>query len=141
MIGRPPRSTLFPYTTLFRSVIEANRWAGVTGGIDPVSIGRLAHLEIHGDRIGIQIGLVMLRIESHQDVTEDARAEGIREDLRAGLRREETLVQALPLMLQIRRVALELLRRDALVDGQPVLPGETDRHSREAVVVAGVGRG
>src|SRR2546427_8888101 len=25
MIRRPPRSTLFPYTTLFRSVIEASR--------------------------------------------------------------------------------------------------------------------
>src|SRR5438105_7358149 len=26
MIRRPPRSTLFPYTTLFRSVIFANPW-------------------------------------------------------------------------------------------------------------------
>src|SRR2546428_5429594 len=26
MIRRPPRSTLFPYTTLFRSVNIANRW-------------------------------------------------------------------------------------------------------------------
>src|SRR5258707_7703463 len=29
MIRRPPRSTLFPYTTLFRSVIEAVRDAGI----------------------------------------------------------------------------------------------------------------
>src|SRR2546425_5575893 len=30
MIRRPPRSTLFPYTTLFRSVLEAEprRWSG-----------------------------------------------------------------------------------------------------------------
>src|SRR5256885_4283890 len=27
MIRRPPRSTLFPYTTLFRSVIVAINWA------------------------------------------------------------------------------------------------------------------
>src|SRR5258708_9446513 len=28
MIRRPPRSTLFPYTTLFRSVVEARRGRG-----------------------------------------------------------------------------------------------------------------
>src|SRR2546430_13562918 len=28
MIRRPPRSTLFPYTTLFRSSVGAARWAG-----------------------------------------------------------------------------------------------------------------
>src|SRR2546428_4891705 len=26
MIRRPPRSTLFPYTTLFRSLLRARRW-------------------------------------------------------------------------------------------------------------------
>src|SRR2546422_6526942 len=30
MIRRPPRSTLFPYTTLFRSVIGAQIWACLT---------------------------------------------------------------------------------------------------------------
>src|SRR5260370_10649751 len=31
MIRRPPRSTLFPYTTLFRSVLEGNiAWVGTT---------------------------------------------------------------------------------------------------------------
>src|SRR5256885_7619279 len=34
MIRRPPRSTLFPYTTLFRSVLKAN----TTSGGDGVSI-------------------------------------------------------------------------------------------------------
>src|SRR2546422_8418092 len=28
MIRRPPRSTLFPYTTLFRSKANANYWGG-----------------------------------------------------------------------------------------------------------------
>src|SRR6266705_4311861 len=40
MIRRPPRSTLFPYTTLFRSVVAAGRcnhagrgdWQGLTSG-------------------------------------------------------------------------------------------------------------
>src|SRR3712207_8756162 len=30
MIRRPPRSTLFPYTTLFRSVLELNAVAGMS---------------------------------------------------------------------------------------------------------------
>src|SRR2546421_1553151 len=29
MIRRPPRSTLFPYTTLFRSVFDGGRWQAV----------------------------------------------------------------------------------------------------------------
>src|SRR3712207_7728115 len=29
MIRRPPRSTLFPYTTLFRSDAGANRWRAI----------------------------------------------------------------------------------------------------------------
>src|SRR3712207_8706244 len=31
MIRRPPRSTLFPYTTLFRSVIEDRNWTWHVG--------------------------------------------------------------------------------------------------------------
>jgi len=34
MIRRPPRSTLFPYTTLFRSDIESGDTVG-----DPISVG------------------------------------------------------------------------------------------------------
>src|SRR2546427_9296652 len=38
MIRRPPRSTLFPYTTLFRSQIKAGQYPGntpmVVGGIE-----------------------------------------------------------------------------------------------------------
>src|SRR5438270_5008898 len=36
MIRRPPRSTLFPYTTLFRSAIQAHRDVGSTQGRTPV---------------------------------------------------------------------------------------------------------
>src|SRR3712207_9202748 len=37
MIRRPPRSTLFPYTTLFRSVLIAITWLSLTAliGLDP----------------------------------------------------------------------------------------------------------
>src|SRR2546421_9639910 len=34
MIRRPPRSTLFPYTTLFRSPADRPRWARVPGRAD-----------------------------------------------------------------------------------------------------------
>src|SRR6266508_5791289 len=33
MIRRPPRSTLFPYTTLFRSLGQPDRWAWSRNGI------------------------------------------------------------------------------------------------------------
>src|SRR5258705_4894412 len=34
MIRRPPRSTLFPYTTLFRSLLPAGPKIAFTGGLD-----------------------------------------------------------------------------------------------------------
>src|SRR3712207_7394057 len=47
MIRRPPRSTLFPYTTLFRSVLEmylsgisVRKIAGVTDALSKVRIGK-----------------------------------------------------------------------------------------------------
>src|SRR5258707_15616093 len=42
MIRRPPRSTLFPYTTLFRSVVHACRPAGqqdATGDVVAADVG------------------------------------------------------------------------------------------------------
>src|SRR5437588_12552284 len=61
MIRRPPRSTLFPYTTLFRSLkceIAASRSAGrLSDGGPPCSLGwcrsiRLAHIltAVRGER-------------------------------------------------------------------------------------------
>src|SRR3712207_9245668 len=55
MIRRPPRSTLFPYTTLFRS------WMDRGGGLRP-GPKRLKHLELertefvrgHDDRLPVQ---------------------------------------------------------------------------------------
>src|SRR2546430_10540536 len=41
MIRRPPRSTLFPYTTLFRSTVKAAGFATTTG---PTGIFLLANL-------------------------------------------------------------------------------------------------
>src|SRR2546421_1489896 len=38
MIRRPPRSTLFPYTTLFRSVLLGENRGGVLGGVDVLAV-------------------------------------------------------------------------------------------------------
>src|SRR4051812_49557939 len=41
MIRRPPRSTLFPYTTLFRSASDTHRWMGTFGDGVPVWLNEL----------------------------------------------------------------------------------------------------
>src|SRR2546430_9028735 len=69
MIRRPPRSTLFPYTTLFRSLVEGGRLAGLLGvgggaflakevddlRADPLQIGRS---EEHTSELQSQSNLV-----------------------------------------------------------------------------------
>src|SRR2546429_4883116 len=73
MIRRPPRSTLFPYTTLFRSCPSAMRCAG-TGAPDeepPRSCG--AHLRMRGKsqrhlrRLSIQVSSVVLESGSRSE--------------------------------------------------------------------------
>src|SRR2546426_6043711 len=50
MIRRPPRSTLFPYTTLFRSHIACKRTAAGAGwqGHYPGAVNRCLDLLLHG---------------------------------------------------------------------------------------------
>src|SRR3712207_8713059 len=48
MIRRPPRSTLFPYTTLFRSALEPDRERAAQereAGEDAASVGHVAGVE------------------------------------------------------------------------------------------------
>src|SRR3712207_7624820 len=75
MIRRPPRSTLFPYTTLFRSLGEAGDVAGhlaleLVHGVD----GRLGAADVadapagHGEALRVAVegeGLVEERSEEH----------------------------------------------------------------------------
>src|SRR2546426_12815369 len=51
MIRRPPRSTLFPYTTLFRSV-EAARDPGWAWTVNAAGTARLVHVLLEGKRAG-----------------------------------------------------------------------------------------
>src|SRR5258708_10077064 len=55
MIRRPPRSTLFPYTTLFRSLgqfgvddVAADRFVGAQSGEPAHQILKLAHVALPG---------------------------------------------------------------------------------------------
>src|SRR3712207_7956146 len=51
MIRRPPRSTLFPYTTLFRSRAERGRAGGLRGGLHAALLAHLLDgLRTHGRR-------------------------------------------------------------------------------------------
>src|SRR3712207_7140925 len=53
MIRRPPRSTLFPYTTLFRSAAGPARAAGVE--VQPV-VDHLERRRVRAGRAGVQVG-------------------------------------------------------------------------------------
>src|SRR5256885_3717063 len=73
MIRRPPRSTLFPYTTLFRSRVEGNREArarAVDLDIDHVPIARgvlqLGESEEIGAVVVKVLDGVMQRVEHHR---------------------------------------------------------------------------
>src|SRR2546427_8464760 len=68
MIRRPPRSTLFPYTTLFRSaeigVIGAGQPDGRAPALPGVARpGVVARLAGAGDRVGLPRGLAGLSVE------------------------------------------------------------------------------
>src|SRR5689334_23659249 len=61
MLRRPPRSTLFPYTTLFRSVVALHEW---TAGVEPLEHHRLATIvgELDGgavERLEREVGRLL----------------------------------------------------------------------------------
>src|SRR5438477_5967899 len=59
MIRRPPRSTLFPYTTLFRSVLRAGAPAIYSGYNDPhVLPGTADRSEEHTSELQSHVNLV-----------------------------------------------------------------------------------
>src|SRR5256885_5803166 len=43
MIRRPPRSTLFPYTTLFRSALKGTRHLNNSGAMFPFELRNFSH--------------------------------------------------------------------------------------------------
>src|SRR3989449_5342453 len=72
MIRRPPRSTLFPYTTLFRSVVDESclvasdipRLAGKVGGIN-IKLAKCGSLREALRMIAVARAHGMVRSEEH----------------------------------------------------------------------------
>src|SRR2546429_9945624 len=56
MIRRPPRSTLFPYTTLFRSKTAGGQGAAVFGDSRPDARDRATDAGGQGTRVGCRCG-------------------------------------------------------------------------------------
>src|SRR5260221_14433629 len=76
MIRRPPRSTLFPYTTLFRSLFRADEEHGVRTGERGPLMG------------GLRVGELPTRPGAHRDERELGWPAGVR--VGAGTRRQLT---------------------------------------------------
>src|SRR5256885_12885402 len=62
MIRRPPRSTLFPYTTLFRSAAshELIVWAGTLNTVVLITSSLTMALAVHAAEIGSRRLLILL---------------------------------------------------------------------------------
>src|SRR3712207_7127839 len=68
MIRRPPRSTLFPYTTLFRSRRKTLLAAGLSQRVDDI-VGVLLHRVVHARRHrGVGTVVVDAEAAAHVDV-------------------------------------------------------------------------
>src|SRR5262245_63661099 len=63
MVARPPRSTLFPYTTLFRSVVLPQGVSSVAAGVVDV---RIVGIELQGAIIIRQCALIILAVVTRQ---------------------------------------------------------------------------
>src|SRR2546427_4750909 len=75
MIRRPPRSTLFPYTTLFRSTPGKSTSGGAPGAVQPRTIDqaeqRLERSEEHTSELQSQSNLVCrLLLEKKKKLTQ-----------------------------------------------------------------------
>src|SRR3989344_4655745 len=58
MIRRPPRSTLFPYTTLFRSITKINQKSFTDSGASHTDVLGLARSEEHTSELQSHVNLV-----------------------------------------------------------------------------------
>src|SRR3712207_8632055 len=72
MIRRPPRSTLFPYTTLFRSVFaQAANFSDEELGEATVRLARLDHALKGGSRLAPDLELQRALIERSEEHTSE----------------------------------------------------------------------
>src|SRR3712207_8348024 len=76
MIRRPPRSTLFPYTTLFRSVVQLVGEDDAAGqelgdGRQRRLVGDVARGEEEGRLLGVEIGQLGLELDRSEEHTSE----------------------------------------------------------------------
>src|SRR3712207_7092482 len=80
MIRRPPRSTLFPYTTLFRSVLrpelDAHRHAPELVLVElPARRVLLVEVDLHPKTRVLELGVERLRLSAHLARSEEHTSE------------------------------------------------------------------
>src|SRR3712207_8794257 len=76
MIRRPPRSTLFPYTTLFRSGPAGKRRLGM-GGVTPAEDGGRV-IRVAGPVAANHVGTEQIHVPDHLRSRREVRSEGTR---------------------------------------------------------------
>src|SRR3712207_8069786 len=115
MIRRPPRSTLFRYTTLFRSDAAGGRDADQPAGGGPEVPDRLHHHQAHrqGGRRGDLAGGGLDEVAAGEHRQPGGAADVVQGDQFAGLEDD----------LEV-RVPARLLHRDDLVEDVEVAAGE-----------------
>src|SRR3712207_9563975 len=108
MIRRPPRSTLFPYTTLFRSVVVD----------EPAPVGLQPGDVLDGPPDGARVAAVAPRQEPVAAALEDCQPADLRRDLgdelhgaRAGADDGDALAAQVVVVVPLRRVELVALER------------------------------
>src|SRR2546428_10396857 len=74
MIRRPPRSTLFPYTTLFRSIENPGRHARIAAEdgleLDPLDAAGVAELGSYREHAPLVIGAEREHVRSEEHTSE-----------------------------------------------------------------------
>src|SRR3989454_7421862 len=120
MIRRPPRSTLFPYTTLFRSAVKVTRQVlEVVPGVSVQGLGATAELEPVGQ---VEAGKLTLKVSGVQGcllatATVTVQERGLLAGVEAGqssvveVVRAVTMTVSLPLRSEERRVGKECRSR------------------------------
>src|SRR3712207_9345681 len=90
IIRRPPRSTLFPYTTLFRSTLPA--WARPPAMIQPLSAtSRVMKIGVSSDTLSL---IELSTLARYKIRTELMRVHGVANVAIWGMRQEQLQVQA-----------------------------------------------
>src|SRR2546426_3250690 len=134
MIRRPPRSTLFPYTTLFRSPQEAVPDAGIDG----VAVG----LVVRPDR---RVHVGEARVDARVVLRVDAESLGPNARNRYGVGARPVADDERPERRVVRGIAEALTAAPAEADdAHPVRPGRLEtlhvRHGRIEILRDRVGR-